>query len=120
MVSGWVGEKSHGNLVATQAGYVVLFDGGWYGGVAWGHGLKGTPMTITVNITPEVKDALARQATAHGRAVEVYAASLLEEAVHLPAPHPSPAKDMVELFAPLRDLNLIFERDRGTGRYIDR
>lgn len=28
-------------------------------------------------------------------------------------------KDMVELFAPLRGLNLDFERDRDTGRDID-
>ena len=39
-------------------------------------------MTITLDITPEVKAALARQAAAEGREVESYAASLLEEAVH--------------------------------------
>jgi hypothetical protein len=33
-------------------------------------------MTITVDITPEVQVALARQAAAHGRAVEAYVASL--------------------------------------------
>ena len=77
-------------------------------------------MTITVDITPEVKAALAREAAAQGRAVESYAASLLEEAVHLPTAHPAPpAKDMVELFAPLRGLNLDFERDRDTGRDIN-
>jgi plasmid stability protein len=76
-------------------------------------------MTITVDITPEVKAALAIQAAAQGREVESYAASLLEEAVHLPAAHPPPAKDMVELFAPLRGLNLDFERDRDTGRDIN-
>jgi hypothetical protein len=42
-------------------------------------------MTITVDITPEVQAELARQAATHGRAVEAYAAILLEEAVHLPA-----------------------------------
>jgi hypothetical protein len=41
-------------------------------------------MTITVDITPEVHAELARQAAAHGRAIEVYAAGLLEEAAHLP------------------------------------
>jgi hypothetical protein len=77
-------------------------------------------MTITVDITPEVSAALARQAAAHGREVEAYAASLIEEAVQLPAAHPGPpAKDMVELFAPLRGLNLNFERDSDTGRDID-
>jgi hypothetical protein len=42
-------------------------------------------MTITVDIRPEVQAELARQAAAEGRAIEAYAASLLEEAVHLPA-----------------------------------
>jgi hypothetical protein len=42
-------------------------------------------MTITVDIAPEVQAELARQAAAHGRAIEAYAASLLEEAAHLPA-----------------------------------
>jgi len=43
-------------------------------------------MTITLDISPEVQTQLARQAAAHGRAVEAYAASLLEEAVHILAP----------------------------------
>jgi plasmid stability protein len=42
-------------------------------------------MTITVDIAPEVQAELSRQAAAHGRAVEAYAASLLEEAVRVPA-----------------------------------
>jgi len=33
-------------------------------------------MTITVDIRPEVQAELARQAAAHGRAVESYAATL--------------------------------------------
>ena len=77
-------------------------------------------MTITVDITPEVEAELARQAAARGRALEAYAASLLEEAAHVPAAVPSisSAKDMVELFAPLRGLNIDFERDRDPGRDI--
>jgi predicted HicB family RNase H-like nuclease len=46
-------------------------------------------MTITVDITPEVQAELARQAAARGSAVEAYAASLIEEAVHLPARAPA-------------------------------
>ena len=77
-------------------------------------------MTITVDIRPEVEAALARQAAAHGSGIEAYAASLLEEAVQLPAASPAPtARDMVELFAPLRGLNLNFERDRDTGRDVE-
>ena len=41
-------------------------------------------MTITLDITRELQAELARQAAAHGSAVETYAATLLEEAVHLP------------------------------------
>jgi hypothetical protein len=48
-------------------------------------------MTITVEIRPEVQAELARQAAAHGRALEAYAASLLENAVHIPAHTNEPA-----------------------------
>jgi plasmid stability protein len=41
-------------------------------------------MTITLDITPELQAELARQAAAHGSAIEAYAAALLEEALHLP------------------------------------
>jgi hypothetical protein len=70
-------------------------------------------MTITVDIRPEVEAELARQAAAH-------AANLLEDALRVPLAHPAPpAKDMVELFAPLRGLNLNFERDRDPGRDME-
>ena len=48
--------------------------------VWWHYGV----VTITVDIRPEVQAELARQAAAQGRAVEAYAASLLEEAVQVP------------------------------------
>ena len=52
-------------------------------------------------------------------ALEAHAATLLEEAVHVPAAAPkAPAKDMVELFGPLRGLNIEFERDKDPGRDI--
>jgi L-alanine-DL-glutamate epimerase-like enolase superfamily enzyme len=90
-------------------------------------------MTITVDITPEVRAALARQAAAHGRAVEVHAASLLEEAVHLQlapptqnptaqpkAQRPADRKSLAQLFSesPFRGLDLDFERDRDLGRDV--
>jgi len=78
-------------------------------------------MTITLDIRPEVQAELARQAASQGCAIESYAASLLEEAVHLPAillPELA-AKDMVELFAPLRGLNIDFDRNRDPGRDIE-
>jgi hypothetical protein len=91
-------------------------------------------VTITVDITPEVQAALARQAAAHGRAVEVHAASLLEEAVHLPLAHPAQdqtarpkrqrppgRKGLAQLFAesPFRGLDLDFQRDGDLGRDVE-
>ena len=42
-------------------------------------------MTLTLEIDPDVRAELARRATAQGRAVESYAAILLEEAAQAPA-----------------------------------
>jgi hypothetical protein len=79
-------------------------------------------MTITLDISPEVQAELARQAASRGREFEAYAASLLEDAANKSVAArprtPLPAEDMVELFAPLRGLNLDFERDTDPGRDI--
>jgi hypothetical protein len=50
-------------------------------------------LAITVDIRPEIQSELARQAAACGRAIEAYAASLLEEAARLPADANRPAFD---------------------------
>ncbi len=42
-------------------------------------------MTIVVDIKPEVQAELSRQAAAHGVDIGSYAATLLEEAAHVPA-----------------------------------
>ena len=44
----------------------------------------------------------------------------MEEAAHIPAvaPPKAQAKDMVELFEPVRGINIDFERDRDPGRDI--
>jgi hypothetical protein len=89
-------------------------------------------VTITVDIRPEVQAELARQAAAQGRAIEAHAASLLENAVHLPAERPySPtgraaqAANLMELFEPVRGLltdeevDTLFSRNPSTGRPVD-
>ena len=53
-------------------------------------------MTITVDITPAAQAELARQAAAHGRAIETYAASLLEQAAHRPAAQGQLSPDRLE------------------------
>ena len=81
-------------------------------------------MSIVIDIKPEVKAELSRQAAAHGRAVESYAASLLEEAVHLPAAQPDaahPHKSLEEVFEAIRGLadDIDFSRNPSTGRPVD-
>ena len=85
-------------------------------------------MTITIDITPEVKAELARQAAAQGREVESYAASLLEQAVR-PAGAATSAenrprkaeKNLVEVCAMVKGLtdDVDFSRDPDTGRTVD-
>jgi hypothetical protein len=71
-------------------------------------------MTITLEVRPEIEAELARLAAERGMRIDIYAASLLDEAARLSVTpgksNPPAARDMVELFAPLRGLNLNFER----------
>ncbi len=94
-------------------------------------------MTITLEIRPEVQAELARQAAAQGRALEAYAASLLEDAAHVPAKRLSgdlladeesraaKAINLMELFEPMRGLltdeevDTLFSRNPSTGRPVD-
>lgn len=80
-------------------------------------------MTITVDIRPEVQAELARQAASHGRAIEDYAASLLEEAVDVPAgaTQSSQGKSLREVFEAVRGLadDIDFSRNPSTGRPVD-
>jgi len=77
-------------------------------------------MTITVDIRPEVQAELARQAASHGRGIEAYAASLLEEAVQLPSE--TQGKSLQEVFEAVRGLadDVDFSRNPSTGRPVDR
>ena len=84
-------------------------------------------MILRVELRPEVQAELARQAAAQGRVVEAYAASLLEEAPHLPPfrTTATQAKDLVELFEPIRglltdeEIDRIFSRNPSQGRRMD-
>ena len=80
-------------------------------------------MTITVDIRPEVEAELARQAASRGKRVEAYAASLLEEAVHLPsdATQTPRGKSLREVFEAVRGLadDVEFSRNPSTGRPVD-
>jgi hypothetical protein len=86
-------------------------------------------MTITVEIRPELQAELARQAAAKGRAIEAYAASLLEEAAHASRTQEpaqiAEAENLFDLFTPVRglltdeEIDVMFQRDPSTARPVD-
>ena len=88
---------------------------------------QGFRMTITLEIRPEVQAELARQAAVRGRALEAHAASLLEEAVHLPTEQTKgkaenrTGQGLVEVCAMVRGLtdDVDFSRNPSTGRPVD-
>jgi hypothetical protein len=83
-------------------------------------------MTITLDIRPEVRAELARQAAAQGRALEAYAASLLEDAAHIPADsvrsqRDYPHKSLRAMFESVKGLadDVDFARNKSTARPVD-
>ena len=84
-------------------------------------------MSITVDIRPEVEAELARQAAAQGRAIEAYAASLLEEAAHVPPPQlpRRTGRDLIDASAKVRGLltdeevDTLFSRKPSFARPVD-
>ena len=81
-------------------------------------------MTITVDLRPEVEAELSRQAAVRGRALEAHAATLLEDAAHVPVQQ-TQAVNLLELFEPVRGLltdeevDTLFSRNRSPGRPVD-
>lgn len=78
-------------------------------------------MTLTIELPDEQTAALAATARAQGLSAEQYARQVLEHAIATAASQPdaAPAKDIEELFAPLRGLNLDFSRNPSTGRPVE-
>lgn len=75
-------------------------------------------MTVKLDLTPEIEAGLLAQAQARGLSLEVYAAQLLQRAAAPSKPH-SGKKSLVELFAPLKGLNLDCGRNPSPGRPVD-
>lgn len=84
-------------------------------------------MSITVEIRPEVQAELARQAAAQGRALEAYAASLLEDAAHVP-PQQLPGRtgqELIDASAKVRglltdeEIDTLFSRKPSFARPVD-
>ena len=64
-------------------------------------------MAITIEIAPELREELARQAGTHGMTIDAYAAGLLESAAHRPVasgrPQSTPpATEVIEVIERLK------------------
>ena len=84
-------------------------------------------MSITVEIRPEAEAELARQAASQGRALEAYAASLLEDAARVPteqSPHRT-GQAIIDAFAEIRgllsddEIDRMFTRNPSGARPVD-
>lgn len=84
-------------------------------------------MSIIVDIRPEVEAELARQAAEQGRAIEAYAASLLEKAAHVPAQQlpRRTGQEIIDAFAEIRglltdeEIDRMFTRNPSGARPVD-
>ncbi len=88
-------------------------------------------MTITLEIRPEVEAELARKAGLAGRALETYAAKVLEDSVHLPASEAADDSEqgfgskLVEVCAKVRglltdeEIDTLFDREPSTDRPVN-
>lgn len=76
-------------------------------------------MTVTLNLPPDVEAGLLAQAQTHGLPLEAYLVQhVLRDAVQ-PAKPAAARKSIVELFAPLRGIDVEFTRNPSTGRPVD-
>ena len=76
-------------------------------------------MTLKLELAPTVESGLLAQAQAKGLSLEEYVEKLLEEHSVESAPTSVKKKSVLELFEPLRGLNMDFSRNPSTGRPID-
>jgi hypothetical protein len=75
-------------------------------------------MTVTIELTRETEAGLVAQAEAQGLSLEDYVKQLLERAAPSCRKPVSGEINLVELFAPLRGLNLTFDRNPSVGRPV--
>ena len=73
------------------------------------------PMTITIELAPELQAELARQAATQGVAIDAYAASLIESAARLPN-MPTAVNDKPQSHAPSREIFEAIETLKGFGK----
>ncbi len=75
-------------------------------------------MTIQLDLSPDVERSLLAQAQEQGLSLEIYATLILQERSQTTAKR-SRKKSLIELFEPLRGLDLDLRRNPSTGRPVD-
>jgi len=78
-------------------------------------------MILTIDLPDEKRASLGAIAQAQGLSDEEYARQVVEHAIDAAGiqPEVTPTKDIEELFAPLRGLDLDFSRNPSTGRPVE-
>ena len=76
-------------------------------------------MTVTLNLPPDVEAGLLAQAQTHGLPLEAYLVQHVLRDAAKPAKPTASKKSIVELFAPLRGMDVEFTRNPSTGRPVD-
>jgi hypothetical protein len=78
-------------------------------------------MTLNVELNPKVTAGLLAQAEARGLSLEAYVSDVLKERSReaVAGERPAGRMGLVELFGPLRGLELEFSRNPSTGRPVD-
>jgi len=75
-------------------------------------------MTLKLELTPTVESSLLAQAQEHGLSLEAYATLVLQER-SAATPNRPRKKSLIELFEPLRGLDLDLCRNPSGGRPVD-
>lgn len=76
-------------------------------------------MTLKLELTPTVQSGLLAQAQAKGLSLEEYAEKVLKERSAEAVSPPVRKKSLLELFEPLRGLDIDFSRNPSTGRPVN-
>jgi hypothetical protein len=77
-------------------------------------------MTVTIELPEESAGLLRKHAAARGLSLEAWIEQLARDrAIESQDQRGQPAKNLIELFAPLRGLNIDFERNPSLSRSVD-
>lgn len=85
-------------------------------------------MTITLDLPPAIEQGLRAQAQAQGVSLTDFVGQIVERQAHLAGPvgsAPTQAKNLYELFAPVRglltdeEIETLFRRNPSPGRPVD-